>query len=109
MRGSDRAPDRAVRPMKRALARLRHGGLLCAGPAQRPIWVHILGAAFLVAIAVGLPAPVAASSAGSMVSDSSSCHDQIFSLTATPGNGQVALSWTVAPGATRDLTSYTVE
>ena len=61
-----------------------------------------------------MPASVAASTAGSgsasfMVNGSNSCTDRYFNnVTATPGNGQVMLSWTAAPALAAASPSYTV-
>jgi hypothetical protein len=99
VRGSDQAPDSAAWPVKRAPARPGRGGELCAEPARRPNWRRAVGATFLIAIAAGLPATLAAGNAAAASSTASVssgfCGANGFVLSALPGQsaGEVSLSW----------------
>ena len=88
MHGSDQAPDSAVLPVKRALARQRSSGQLRAEPARRLHWLPALGPTFIVASVAGWPATLAAATAvasGSAASAGSYYCQGSFGLSASPG------------------------
>lgn len=114
MHRSDKAPDGAVWPVKRGLARLRSSGQLCEEPSRCPSWLRIFGATFLVALAAGLPVTLAASTAAASSSAASAtnnyCQDG-FDLAASPGpnGGDVSLSWCEPVGDPNAPYGYYIE
>jgi hypothetical protein len=88
---------------------------LPAETVQRRFWLRALRATCLAAVVMGLLAPWANSTAaasGSQVSvgQDSSCASRIqFNVTATPGNGQVSLSWSEVQIPDLFVSYYNVE
>jgi hypothetical protein len=102
--------------MKALPAKPRREEQLPAETVQRRFWLRALRATCLAAVVMGLLAPLANSTAaasglqGSVVSQNSSCASRIqFNVTATPGNGQVSLSWSEVQNPDLFVSYYNVE
>jgi len=102
--------------MKALAAKPRRKEQLPAETVQRRFWLRALRVTCLAAVVMGLLAPLANSTAaasglqGSVMSQNSSCASRIqFNVTATPGNGQVSLSWSEVHNPDLFVSYYNVE